>query len=79
MLAIKVHDPLHGFRIKRRCVTGITEVKLVQQLTFIEQCPRFGIFIDLQKAYDSKDWEWVVDILYKAGVDPKSLWLLILF
>ena len=31
------------------------EAKLVQQLAFAEQCPLYGIFIDLKKAYDAMD------------------------
>ena len=61
------------------CGTGTMKAKLVQQLAFTEQCPLFGIFINLQKAYDAMDWERGVDILRKAGVGPKALWLIILF
>jgi hypothetical protein len=79
MSAIEVHDALHGFRAKRGCGTGILEAKLVQQLAFIEQCPLFGIFIDLRKAYDAMDRERMVDILREAGVGPKAMRLIILF
>ena len=79
VLAIEVHDSLHGFHAKRGCSTGIMEAKLVQHLTFIEQCPLFGVFINLRKAYDAIDQERVVDILKEAGVGPKALRLIILF
>ena len=46
-----LHDCLHEFWKKRGCGTGIMEAKLVQQLAFAEQCPPFGIFIDLSFGY----------------------------
>jgi hypothetical protein len=55
------------------------KAKLVQQLAFIEQCPLFGIFINLRKAYGVMDRERAVDILREAGVGPKALRLIILF
>ena len=52
---VPLHDALHGFRPGRGCSTGIMEVKLAQQLSSLEQCPFFGIFLDLKKAYDAMD------------------------
>ena len=46
---IDLHDSLHGFGAKRGCATGIMEAKLVQQLAYCEQCPLFGIFLDLKR------------------------------
>ena len=67
---IELHDALHGFRAKRGCGTGIMEAKLVQQLAYREQCPLFGIFLDLRKAYDAMDRGRCLDILRDAGVGP---------
>ena len=53
MSEIEVHDSLHGFSAKPGCDTGIIEAKLTQQLAFVEQCPLYGIFINLRKAYDA--------------------------
>ena len=53
--SIDLHDCLHGFRAGRGCGTGIMEAKLFQQLAYIEQCPLYAVFIDLQKAYDAMD------------------------
>ena len=39
------------------------EAKLAQQLAYVEQCPLYGIFLDLRKAYDAMDRERVVSIL----------------
>ena len=72
MLATEVHNSLHGFHAKRECSIGIMEAKLVQQLAFIEQCPLFGIFIDLRKAYDTMDRERVVDPLLQGGSGTQS-------
>ena len=48
--SIELYDCLHGFMANRGTGTAIIEVKLTQQLAFLEQCPLFGIFIDLRKA-----------------------------
>ena len=68
---IELHDALHGFRAKRGCGTGMMEAKLVQQLAYREQCPLFGIFLDLRKAYDAMDRGRCFDILRDAGWDPR--------
>ena len=73
---IELHDALHGFRAKRGCGTGIMEAKLVQQLAYREQCPLFGIFLDLRKAYDAMDRGRCLDILRDAGVGPKTIRIL---
>ena len=73
---IPLHDCLHGFRKKRGCGTGIMEAKLAQQLAFIEQCPLFGIFIDLRKAYDAMDRERCLEILRDCGVGEKIIRLI---
>ena len=78
MSGIEVHT-LHGFRAKHERGTGIMEAKLVQQLAFIEQCPLYGIFIDLWKACDAMDCKRVVNILRDAGVGLKAIWLIIKF
>jgi hypothetical protein len=79
MLATEVHNSLHGFHAKRECSIGIMEAKLVQQLAFIEQCPLFGIFIDLRKAYDAMDRERVVEPLQGgSGTQSSSAYHLVL-
>ena len=45
----------HGFLAGRGTGTATTEVKLSQQLAYIEQIPLYGVFIDLRKAYDAMD------------------------
>ena len=70
---IELHDTLHGFRAKRDCGTGIMEAKLVQQLAHREQCPLFGVFLDLRKVYDAMDRGRCLDILRGAGVGTKTI------
>ena len=68
----ELHDALHGFRQKRGCGTGIMDAKLVQQLTFVEQCPLCGLFLDLRKTYDAIDRGRCLRILEDFGAGPKA-------
>ena len=74
--AIEFHDSLHGFLSGRGTGMATTEVKLAHQLTYLEQKPLFGIFIDLRKAYDAMDRERYLEILEANGVGTKLLRLL---
>jgi hypothetical protein len=56
--------------------TGIIEAKLAQQLGHLEQMPFFGVFIDLQKAFDTMDRERCLEILALHGVGLKMLHLI---
>ena len=67
------HDCLNGFLAGRGTGTATTEVKLAQQLAYIEQVPLYGVFIDLRKAYDAMDRGRCLDILKVYGVGPKML------
>ena len=73
MSAIEGHNCLHRFRAKRGCGAGIMKAKLAQQLTFVKQCPLFGIFIDVQKAFNAMDRERCIDICVEAGVGPNAI------
>ena len=48
------------------------EAKLVQQLAFVEQCPLYGLFLGLRKAYDAMDRGRCLQILEDCGVGPKA-------
>ena len=50
-----IHDCLRGFTAGRGTDTAIMEVKLAQQLAYLEQVPLYGLFIDLCKAFDAMD------------------------
>ena len=67
------HDCLHGFLAGRGTGTATTEVKLAQQLAYIEQVPLYGVFIDLRKAYDAMDRGRCLKILTAHGMGPKML------
>ena len=67
MSGIKLHDSLYGTRMERDCEAGIMEVKLVQRLAFVEQCPLYGIFTNLRKVFDVMDRGQCLDILCNCG------------
>ena len=48
----------------------------MQQLVFIEQCPLYGLFLDLRKAYDAMDRGRCLQILEDCGVGPNALQLI---
>ena len=52
------------------------EVKLAQELAYLEQEALYGTFVDLQKAYDAMDCEWCLKILEEYGVGPNMLGLI---
>ncbi len=52
---IKLHDCLHCGLPRRGTGTAIMEVKLNQQLGWVEQEPLYQICLDLKKAYDALD------------------------
>ncbi len=50
--------------------TAIIEAKLAQQLSYLEFKPFYGVFLDLQKAFDAMDWERVIMLLEGYGAGP---------
>ncbi len=71
--AIILHDSLHGCLALQSTGTGIIEAKLAQQFAHFEQTPFFGIFIDLQKAFDAMDCGLCLEIPALHGVGTKIL------
>jgi hypothetical protein len=71
--AIQCHKVLHGGINKKGTGTATIEVKLAQQLTFLDQKPWHQIFLDLHKAYDAMDREKALEILADYGIGPKAL------
>ncbi len=61
--AIKLHDCLHGGLPHRGMGTAIIEVKLQQQLAWVDQEPLYQIYLDLRKADDALDWGRCLNIL----------------
>ena len=49
------------------------KAKLTQQLAHIEQCPFYGMFVDLTKAFDTMDREKCLQLLgeYGAGLNMR--------
>jgi hypothetical protein len=52
---IELHDCLHSKLLRQGMGTAIMEVKLNQQLVWVEQEPLYQIYLDLKKAYDALD------------------------
>jgi hypothetical protein len=52
---IELHNCLHGRLPCRGTGTAIMEVKLQQQLAWVDQEPLYQIYLDLRKAYDALD------------------------
>ncbi len=70
---IKLHDCLHGRLPQRGTGTAIMEVKLQQQLAWMDQEPLYQIYLDLRKAYDALDWGRRLKILAGYAVGPNFL------
>ena len=60
---IDFHNCLHGGLEHRGAGTAIIEVKLAQQLVYLEQEAFYSFFLDLKKAFDSIDREQVILLL----------------
>ena len=61
--SLQTHDFLHGFRAGRGMGTAIMEVNLVQELSRIDQYPLLLILLDLNKAYNTMDWDHLISTL----------------
>ena len=70
MKAITLHDSLHGCCSKRGTGTAIIESKLAQQLFYLELRLFYGVFLDLQKAFNAMDWEQCIMLLEGYGAGP---------
>jgi hypothetical protein len=70
---IKLHDCLHGGLPGRGTGTAIMEVKLQQQLAWVDQEPLYQIYLDLRKAYDALDRGRCLEILAGYCVGPNLL------
>ena len=60
---IKLHDCLHGGLPCRGTGMAIMEIKVQQQLAWVDQEPLYLIYLDLRKAYDPLDWGRCLEIL----------------
>jgi hypothetical protein len=73
MSCLELHDCLHGGLPRWGTGTAIMEVKLNQQLAWVDQAPLYQIYLDLKKAYNALDWTRCLEILAGYGVGPNSL------
>jgi hypothetical protein len=71
-----LHKSLHGCRDGHGTGTAVMEAKLAQQLAHLEQVPFYGVFLDLQKAFDLMDNKCCLLILEGYGVRPKMIQLI---
>jgi hypothetical protein len=55
MSCLKLHDCLHGGLPRRGMVMAIMEVKLNQQLAWVDQAPLYMIYLYFKKAYNTLD------------------------
>ncbi len=55
MSCLELHDCLHGGLPCWGMGTAIMEVKLNQQLAWMDQAPLYQIYLDLKKAYNALD------------------------
>ncbi len=70
---IKLHNCLHGCCANRGTGIAIIKAKLVQQLSYLELNPFFGIFLDLKKAFDLMDMECCIMIFEGYGAGPRMI------
>ena len=54
---VDLHDSLHGYRTGQGTGTATIEVKLAQQLAYLEQSPFYSFFLDLQNAFNAMNRE----------------------
>ncbi len=71
-----MHDSLHGYCNKLGTGTAIIKAKLAQQLSYLELKPFYGVFLDLQKAFDAMDREWCNMLLEGYGAGPQLIQLI---
>ncbi len=70
-----MHDSLHGCLAGWGTRKGMIEAKLAKQLVHLKQMPFYGIFIDLQKAFDAMAWGRCLEILALHGVGLQMIHL----
>ncbi len=68
---LDLHNSFHSCRNKCGMGTAIIEAKLAQQLVYLELKPFYGMFLDLQKAFDAMDRERCILILEGYGNGPR--------
>ena len=73
---IQLHEFLYGFWGGRITGTAVLEDKLLQQLPDINKLLLYKVFLDLQKSYNTLDWNRCLKILVAYRVGPRALRIL---
>ncbi len=73
---INLHDSLHGCHHNRGTGTTIIEVKLAQQLSYLELRPFYSVFLNLRKVFDAMDRERCLMVLEGYGAGPRMIRLI---
>ncbi len=73
MSCLELHDCHHGGLPRRGTGMAIMEVKLNQQLAWVNQAPLYQIYLDLKKAYNTLDQTGCLEILAGYGAGPNLL------
>jgi hypothetical protein len=73
MSCLELHNCLHSGLPRWGTGTAIMEVKLNQQLAWLDQALLYQIYLDLKKAYDTLDWTQCLETLAGYGVGPNLL------
>ena len=58
--SLQFHDILHRLWARRGLRTAIMDLKPAQELSSVDHCPLFLVFLDLRKAYDIVDRECLI-------------------
>jgi hypothetical protein len=72
---IELHNCLQGRLLRRGTGTAIMEVKMQQQLAWVDQVPLYQIYLALRKAYDTLERGRCLKILAGDRVRPNLLHL----
>jgi hypothetical protein len=73
MSCLELHNCLHSRLPRRGTGTAIMEVKLNQQLAWVDQALLYQIYLDLKKAYDTLDRMQCLETLAGYRVGPNLL------
>ena len=69
---VDYQDMLNGYREGRGMRTTHLKVNLLQKLTEVREEVLYEVFLGLQKAYDTLDREYCIDILASYGIGPRT-------
>ena len=74
--ATTLHGVINGLRAGHGIGTASIKAKLLQQFTSMREKVLYGIFLDLNEAYDALERDICLEILEGHGVGPRECCLL---